>query len=84
MLLRVKRTTIALDDDLFRRLKMEAHKQGETLRSFLNSFLRKALISPKKTKPYKLKWKPIKGGLIKPGINIADRDQLYDIMDGRR
>lgn len=80
----MKRTTLALDDDLFRKLKMEAHRHGESLRSFLNSLLRKALSPSKTSKPYKLKWKPIKGGLIKPGINVADRDQLYDIMDGRR
>ena len=81
--MRVKRTTIALDDDLFRRIKQEAARQGETLRSFLNSFLRKALNPPKATKPYKLKWKPIKGGL-KPGVDVSNRETLYEIMEGRR
>lgn len=78
----MKRTTIVLEDDLFRRIKQEAARQGETLKSFINALLRKALAHPKQGKPYRLKWKPVKG-LLKPGIDVADRKTLIDLMGGR-
>ncbi len=79
----MKRTTLVLDDDLFRQIKQEAARQGETLKAFLNSLLRRVLSAKKPAKPYKLELRPFKN-LLKPGINIADRNELYEIMDGRR
>lgn len=75
----MKRTTLVLDDDLFRKIKQEAARQGETLKEYLNSLLRWAL-SHKKAKPYKFKWKTVKGDL-QPNVPIEDRDRLYDFFD---
>lgn len=79
----MKRTTLVLEEDLLRRIKQEALRHGETFKSYVNSLLRKAISRRSRTKPYKLRWKPVKG-LLKPGVNIADRDALYDVMEGRR
>ena len=78
----MKRTTIVLEDDLFRRIKQEAARQGETLKSTLNALLRRALSRPKAAKPYRLNWKPVKG-LLKPGVDVADRKFLIDLLGGR-
>jgi plasmid stability protein len=77
----VKRTTVAFDDDLLRRLKQEAAERGVTLQALVNDLLRASLL--KQPSPaFKLKWTPVKGTL-QPGVRLEDRDALFDLMDGR-
>jgi len=75
----MRRTTIVLDDDLFRKLKQEAAKSGDSLREYLNNLLRRSL-SPRKTKLFKLNWRTERG-LNPPRVPLDDRDRLYDFMD---
>ncbi len=76
------RTTLAIDDDLLNRLKQRAHAQGKTLQAVANELLRQALVKPKRAKRVKLQlrgWKAIE----QPGVDLFDRDKLFDVMDGR-
>jgi len=76
------RTTIELDDPLFRELKIEATRRGKTLRQVVNECLRRGLAPPQRPKKYVFRWKTERGQL-QPGVRLDDRDSLYDLMDGR-
>ena len=78
----MKRTTLALEDDLLRRLKADAARQGTTMASVVNNLLRQGLAIPARRKNYTLDlvgWE----AELQPGVNILDRDHLFDVMDGR-
>lgn len=76
----MKRTTIALEDGLLRQLKMRAAEQGRSLQDLVGDLLKHSLAEPQK-KPYRLRlacWEARE----QPGVDILDRDKLYDLMDG--
>ncbi len=78
----MKRTTLALEEDLLRELKARAAQQGRTLQAVANELLRQAVARPENTRPYRLKlsgWK----ARTQPGVDLLDRDKLFDLMDGR-
>jgi len=74
------RTTLALDDDLLRRLKRLAASQGRTLQAVVNDLLRQALAA--KRPPFKLELEGWEAA-PQPGVDIFDRDRLFDLMEGR-
>jgi plasmid stability protein len=81
MILHMRRTTLTIDDQLFRELKKRASEQGRTLQAVTNDLLRRSL-SPGPVKPYRLQlrgWKAAE----QPGVDLLDRDALFDLMDGR-
>lgn len=73
---------MTIDDDLLRRLKQVAAKQGTTLGELVNGLLRQTMASAPKRGAFKLK---LEGWDAKaqPGVDILDRDKLFDLMDGR-
>jgi plasmid stability protein len=76
----MKRTTIALEDDLLRQLKMRAAEEGRSLQDLVGDLLKHSLAEPLK-EPYRLRlqcWEARE----QPGVDILDRDKLYDLMDG--
>ena len=74
------RTTIALDDALFRTLKKQSATVQKSLKDYINELLSWALQNSKKSSSYKFQWKPIKG-TKPPAVSIDDRDRLYDFLD---
>lgn len=78
----VSRTTLDIEDDLLRKLRQKALDEGRPLQSVTNDLLRAALHrAPRSTFRLRLQgWKAEEP----PGVDIADRDQLFDLMDGRR
>jgi hypothetical protein len=76
------RTTIDLDEPLFRQLKQEAARRETTLRELVNEYLRKALAQAERKPKYRFDWKPHRGGRIMPGVRLDDRKSLWDLMDG--
>lgn len=81
MLLHVKRTTLTLDDQLLRQLKKKSAEEGRTLQAVTNDLLRRAL-TPARAEPYQLRLQGWKAAEL-PGVNLLDRDALFDLMDGR-
>lgn len=70
-----------IDEDLFRRLKKKAAEEGRTMQDLTNDLLRQAMTVPRR-RPYKLRlqgWR----GVLQPGVDICDRDKLFDLLDGR-
>ena len=76
------RTTLMLDEGLFRQLKKEAVSRGQTLKELVNTLLRRALGTAPTRKAYRLNWKTCRGQL-QPGVRLDDRESLHDLMEGR-
>ena len=78
------RTTVDLDDDLLAAARRRAAERGMTLTAVIEEALAAVLATrPAKDARFRLRWKPHRGRL-RPGIDLADRDALFDAMEGRR
>lgn len=75
------RTTVNLDEDLLRRLKEKAGREGRTLQSVTNDLLRRGL-AVSAAPDYRLNPGTSKIEL-RPGVDLFDRDSLFDAMEGR-
>ncbi len=70
-----------IEHSLFRQLKKKAAEEGRTLQATANDLLRRALAQPSRPR-YRLKlqgWQANK----QPGVDLLDRDKLFDLMNGR-
>jgi Arc/MetJ family transcription regulator len=77
------RTTIDIDDRLLALAKKRALEKGTSLRNVIESALRRVLMKSKKAPDrFRLKWKTVRGKHL-PGVDISDRDALYERMEGR-
>ena len=77
------RTTLDLDDRLVRKAKGRATEEGRTLTAIIEEALRQYLAPARSTgKPFRLKLLTKKGRRV-PGVDVADRDALYERMEGR-
>jgi hypothetical protein len=77
----MKRTTLKIDEAVLRQLKQQAAAEGRSLQDLANQLLRRGLASPSR-QPFVLKlsgW----SAEPRPGVNLLDRDSLFDLMDGR-
>jgi len=76
------RTTLTLDDDLYRKLESETHRSGRTFREVVNGHLRKSLAAARRAtqrKPFRLNARPM--GML-PGIDLSNIERLLDKLDG--
>ena len=77
------KTTLNLDDDLLKDAKKRAAATDRTLTSFVETAMRQLLAMEQEVHtPYRFKGKPVKGKIL-PGVDINDRDALYDLMGDR-
>ena len=74
------KTTLNIDDNVMAELKREAARQGRTMSELVESALRQLLRSHRK--PQKIVALPTfrSGGTL---TDIADREALYQAMEGR-
>ncbi len=76
------RTTLVIEDALLRQLKKRAADEGRSLQDLANEVLRRGLTTPRAQSKFKLKiqgWNSVE----QPGVDILDRDKLFDLMNGR-
>ena len=74
------RTTLVIDDGLFRELKRRAAEQNRTLSEVTQDALRRglAVATPlRRRKPSRL----LAFAMGPPRVDLADRNQLYDVLD---
>jgi hypothetical protein len=77
------KTTLNIDDTVMNRLRREAASQGKTMSELVEAGLRLLFqAGGRKSKP-KLRSLPTWDG-GKPRVDIADRNALYDFIEGRR
>ena len=77
------RTTMDISDDLLRKAKRRAADEQVPLREVVEAALRRYLSGKTPGGRYKLRWM-VERGTLQPGVNLDDRDALFDLMDGRR
>ncbi|MGH7311800.1 MAG: hypothetical protein ACREJV_01410 [Candidatus Rokuibacteriota bacterium] len=72
-----------IDDHILRELKKRAAAEGRTVQAVTNDLLRQALGARGKARErFTLKlqgWQATE----QPGVDILDRDKLFDLMNGR-
>lgn len=78
------RTTLDLDAELLTAARKRARDLGTTLTAIVEEALAAALAHrPTRREGFRLRWKPHRGRLL-AGIDIANRDALYEAMERRR
>ena len=78
----MKRTTLKMPPDLLRKMKETAAREGRSMQDLANELLRDGLARFHDPTPYVLDlegWE----ATTQPGVDLLDRDQLFDLMDGR-
>ena len=79
--MRMRRTTLALDEDLFRALKARAANEGISLGRLVNELLHQAhAVLPPPVR--KVKWLTFRGRGVHGGVNLDDRKALWDAIEG--
>jgi hypothetical protein len=74
------RTTLVIDDELFRALKRIAAAENRTLSEVTQETLRRGLVrreAPRRRAHVKL----ASFSMGAPLVDLADRNQLYDVLD---
>jgi hypothetical protein len=77
----MRRTTLAIDEAVLRALKRRATERGTTLQAVVNDALRQAIAAPRRS-GFELRLRGWRAEL-RPGVDVTDRDQLFDLMNGR-
>ena len=75
------KTTLNLNDQVLRKAKGRAARDGITLTRFVEDALRARLAAAHgRTAPFRLRLKTVKGDRP-PNVDICDRDALHDVLD---
>jgi hypothetical protein len=75
------RTTIRIDDDLYRRAKATAARRGQSVGELIEDAVRTAL-RPARPGSTELPGLPVFGGSgVMPGVDLADARALSAVMD---
>ena len=76
------RTTLNIDDDLYRSIKIEAVRRGVSMTSLVEEALRAVLVEKS---PPPLRELPVSSrtGGVHPGVNLMDSQQWYDLLYGQ-
>jgi hypothetical protein len=75
---------IDIADELMRTAKKRAADEDTTLRELVDRALRQYLTDAPAQKKFKLRWKPLPPARLLPGVDLEDRNSLYEVMEGRR
>ena len=73
------RTTLVIDDEVFRQLKKRAAEEGRRLSDVTEEALRRGLARPRPPARRRKVVLP-SFSMGKPSIDIADRDQLFELF----
>ena len=76
------RTTLTLDDDVYRKLESETRRTGRSFKEVVNEHLRKSLAAGKaetRRAPFRVNARPMG---IQPGVDLSNIEQLLDELDG--
>jgi plasmid stability protein len=68
--------------DLLRQLKERAAMEGRSMQDLANELLRDGLARVQDPAPYSLDMEGWESA-TQPGVDLMDRDKLFDLMDGR-
>ncbi len=77
------RTTLTIEDDVMKRARKKAADEGRRLKDVINDALQFGLEAERASlKPYRFSLRTVEGKTL-PGVDLTDRDKLFDLMEGR-
>ena len=74
------KTTLNLDDQVLKKAKEEAARNGITLTAFVEQALKARLLEKSESVNYRFRPTIIKGSKP-PNVDISARDALYEVID---
>lgn len=75
------RTTIRIDDDLYRAIKERAARTGRTVAAVLEDAVRIGLEPPQRVERLPYSVRASGGGGLRPGIDLSSNSSVYDSLD---
>jgi hypothetical protein len=75
------RTTVRLDDDLYREVKERAAREGRTVASVLEDAVRVGMRRPADTEAKRFVPPTFGSGGLMPGVDLSDNSALSDLLD---
>lgn len=78
------RTTLTLNDDILKMAREKAARENRSLKDVINESLRLGLTPDlqRSGAKYAFHLKTVQGRIM-PGVDLHDRDKLFDFLDGR-
>jgi hypothetical protein len=74
------RTTIRIDDDLYRKVKALAARSGRTVGSVLEDAVRRGLAAPEQRQTGSYTVQPIGRGGLRAGVDLSSNAALAEVM----
>ncbi len=78
-----KRTTVVIEEELLAAVKEFAADKGWSLSKAVAELVKIGMNRPKEAENYAFTWRTFRGKTA-PGLDIDDRDKLYDMMEGEK
>lgn len=75
------RTTIRIDDELYRRVKAKAARSGRTVAAVLEDAVRRGLTSAEAPRPSRYVVRPSGSGGLRPGVDLSSNTVVAEVMD---
>lgn len=75
------RTTIRIDDDLYRAVKERAARSGRTVSGVLEDAVRIGLAPQERAQASRFIVRPTGAGGLRPGIDLASNAAVYEALD---
>jgi predicted DNA-binding ribbon-helix-helix protein len=79
--MRAVRTTVRLDDDLYREVKARAAREGRTVASVLEDAVRVGMRRPAEADTTPFVNVPVGRGGLMPGVDLSNNAALSDLLD---
>jgi plasmid stability protein len=75
------RTTIRIDDELYREVKAKAARSGRTVAAVLEDAVRRGLNPSEHRAAHRYKIRPIGRGGLRSGVDLSSNAALAEVMD---
>ncbi|MDV6014205.1 ribbon-helix-helix domain-containing protein [Haloechinothrix sp. LS1_15] len=75
------RTTIRIDDDLYREVKARAARSGRTVAAVLEDAVRRGLHPPDQQVGGRYVIRPLGSGGLRPGVDLSSNASVAEAMD---
>ncbi|KZS73099.1 antitoxin [Mycobacterium kansasii] len=75
------RTTIRIDDELYREVKARAARSGRTVAAVLEDAVRRGLSPPEQPAAGRYRVQPTGSGGLRPGVDLSSNAAVAEAMD---
>ena len=75
------RTTIRIDDDLYREVKARAARSGRTVAAVLEDAVRRGLQPDAEQPAHRYAVRPLGRGGLRPGVDLSSNAVVAEVMD---